>query len=143
MQEPGADFLSMYLEYTSGTECPVLFNRWSAIAGIGAFLGRGYSLLHGHFPINPNIYCMLMGTPGTRKSTSIKLIKNLLTKAGYETVAADKTSKEKFLVDLAGEENFGRRSIGDDRYSSPSITITGASESLAIVSKPSIRAPTK
>lgn len=105
MQEPGADFLSMYLEYTSGTECPVLFNRWSAIAGIGAFLGRGYSLLHGHFPINPNIYCMLMGTPGTRKSTSIKLIKNLLIKAGYENVAADKTSKEKFLVDLAGEEN--------------------------------------
>ena len=46
---------------------------------------------------------MLIGSPGTRKSTAIKLMKKLLVNAGYDTIAADKTTKEKFLLDLAGE----------------------------------------
>lgn len=103
MQNNG-DFFSMYFSYTENTECPQFFHRWCAIAGIGAFLGRTYSLPHGHFLINPNIYCMLIGTPGTRKSTSIKLIKSLIQQAGYTNIAADRTSKEKFLLDLAGED---------------------------------------
>lgn len=96
------DFFSMYFEYTRNTECPAFFQRWASIAGIGAFLGRGYNLLHGHFPIYPNTYCMLIGSPGTRKSTSIKLIKSLIAQAGYQNIAADKTTKEKFMMDLAG-----------------------------------------
>lgn len=95
------DFFSLYFSYTKETECPALFHRWCAITGIGAYLGRRYSFAHGHFTINPNTYCMLIGTPGTRKSTSVKLIKKLLTAAGYSTIAADKTSKEKFLLDLS------------------------------------------
>ena len=46
---------------------------------------------------------MLVGTSGTRKSTAIKLFKKLITQAGYTTIAADKTTKEKFILDLAGE----------------------------------------
>jgi len=97
------DFFSQYLAYTSGTEVPPFFNRWAAITGIGAFLGRSYYFQHGHFTINPNIYCMLIGSPGTRKSTSIKLMRATLKAAGYSTIAADKTTKEKFLLDLAGD----------------------------------------
>lgn len=96
------DFFDLYSQYTSDTEVPPWFHRWSAIAGIGAFLGRRYSFLHGHFIINPNIYCMLIGNPGTRKSTAIKQMKALLQAADYTTIAADKTTKEKFIQDLAG-----------------------------------------
>jgi len=45
---------------------------------------------------------MLLGTAGARKSTPIKIAIRLLTKAGYSSVSADKTSKEKFLLDLSG-----------------------------------------
>lgn len=48
---------------------------------------------------------MLIGSPGTRKSTAIKLIKHVLQAANYTTIAADKTTKEKFLLDLAGEDS--------------------------------------
>lgn len=99
-----SDFFETYLTYTSNTEVPVFFNRWAAIAGIGAFLGRDYAFNHGHFLINPNIYAMLIGSPGTRKSTSIKMMRNILIRAQYKTIAADKTTKEKFLVDLSGED---------------------------------------
>ena len=97
------DFLSLYLKYTDETECPVIYSRWAAIAGIGALLGRKSYIQLGHFKIYPNIYCMLIGTAGARKSTTINIQKRFLNSVGYSNIAADKSSKEKFLLDLAGE----------------------------------------
>jgi hypothetical protein len=50
---------------------------------------------------------MLIGSPGTRKSTAIKLMRKILVETGYTTIAADKSTKEKFLLDLAGEGDEG------------------------------------
>ncbi len=99
-----SDFFSSYLHYTRNNEVPTFFHRWSAIAGLGAMLGRNYSLRFGHQTLQPNIYCMLLGSPGTRKSTAIKIMKNLLVQSGYEHLAADKSTKEKFLLDLSGAQ---------------------------------------
>lgn len=98
-------FLSQYLAYTEDSESPRIFHRWSALTSISAMLGRNFTFEHGHFSINPNVYVMLIGNPGTRKSTAIKVSKKLIVGAGYDTIAADKTSKEKFLVDLEGEDD--------------------------------------
>jgi len=106
------DFFSQYFHYTSDTECPRFYHRWCAIAGVAAYLERNLWFNHGHFKLFPNTYCMLVGVAGTRKSTAIKLMKSLLVSAGYTTLAADKTSKEKFLLDLngdTGEESSGGR----------------------------------
>lgn len=96
------DFLARYLSYTSLTEVPTFFHRWCAMSGVAAVLGRNYQFQHGHFLLNPNMYSMLIGEPGTRKSTAIKMFKTILKGAGYTTMAAEKTSKEKFLIDLSG-----------------------------------------
>ena len=97
-----SSFFNDYLAYTSDSEVPTSFHRWSAIAGIGAILERNLFIPHGHSQIFPNQYLMLIGSAGTRKSTSIKLMKSILVKAGYTTISAERTSKEKFLLDLAG-----------------------------------------
>jgi len=55
------------------------------------------------FPIST---FMLIGEAGARKSTSIKLVKKLLGASGYTDFSANKTTKEKFLVDLQREEDF-------------------------------------
>lgn len=101
--EPRDDFFTAYLSYCEDTEVPINFHRWSVITSIGAFLGRQFYFTHGSFNLNPNMYTMLIGSPGTRKSTAIKLVKKLITDAGYTNIAADKTSKEKFLLDLSGD----------------------------------------
>lgn len=98
-------FLSTYLAYTNDSEVPVSFHRWSALAGIGAILERTLYIPHGHSNIYANQYCMLIGSAGTRKSTAIKLMKSILIKSGYTTISAERTSKEKFLMDLAGEDD--------------------------------------
>jgi hypothetical protein len=99
------DFISQYLDYVGTTECPTTYQRWCCISLIGAYLGRQYSFKFGHFNIHPNKYIMLIGTPGARKSTAIKIAKNIITQAGYDKISADKSSKEKFILDLAGDDS--------------------------------------
>jgi len=94
-----------YFKFVEKTESPLVFHRWSLLAGLGAFLGRQYWFPHGPFRIFPNCYVMLMGDPGTRKSSAIKLAKKVVSGAGYENFAAQRTSKEKFLLDLEGLED--------------------------------------
>ena len=74
---------------------------------VGTFLGRTYSIEHGHFNLQPNLYVMLIGAPGARKSTAIKIAKTIIRGAGYNSISADRSSKEKFLLDLAGEDIAG------------------------------------
>lgn len=99
------DFISQYLSYVGDTEAPIFYHRWCCISMIGAYLGRQFNFKLGHFDINPNKYIMLIGVPATRKSTAIKIAKKIITEAGYNTISADKTSKEKFMLDLSGEES--------------------------------------
>jgi len=49
---------------------------------------------------------MLIGEAGARKSTAIKLVKKVIGASGYTDFAANKTTKEKFLLDLQREEDF-------------------------------------
>lgn len=99
------DFFQSYFNYIGRSEAPAVYHRWAALTAIGALLGRRFWLEHGTFKIYPNMYIMLLGASGVRKSTSIKIMKALVKATGYSTIAADRTSKEKFLMDLAGEDN--------------------------------------
>lgn len=105
------DFFEEYLKYTAGGEVPICFHRWAAVLGIATILERNVYLRYGHGFIYPNMYTMLIGTAGTKKSTAIKLIKKLLIKAGYTHIAAERTSKEKYLADLGAQQD---SSDGDD-----------------------------
>lgn len=100
-EEENKDFMSLYLAYTSKTECPTFFHRWCGLTCLSAYLGRQIFFRHGHFTLYPNLYSMLIGSPGTKKSSAIKIGAKLLKQAGYSTFAAKKTRQEKFLLDLA------------------------------------------
>jgi hypothetical protein len=105
------NFIDEYLLYTAETECPTFFHRWTAVTCLAAHLGRDIHFQHGHFTIHPNIYTMLIGSPGTKKSSAIKIGAKLLAQAGYVNFAAKKTRQEKFLLDLAEQAD---RYLGDD-----------------------------
>lgn len=94
-----------YFKYVERTEPPLIFHRWSLLTCLGAYLGRQFKLPFGDFNITPNQYVMLIGDPGTRKSTAIKLAKRIVGSAGYDKFSAERTSKEKFLLDLEGVED--------------------------------------
>lgn len=118
------DFIADYLKYTKETEPPIVYHRWCAISAIGALLGRSSYINLGHFRVFPNLYTMLIGEPGARKSTAIKINKRLLTASGYTYIGADKTTQEKFLIDLEGIEDDPSGSDSSRIHSSYSTSIT-------------------
>lgn len=106
-------FLEAYFEYVKETEPPKIFHLWSAIAGISALAGRKIWWKNGPMVVFPNLYIMLIGSPGTRKSTAIKTFKRLMKQAEYETFAADRSTKQKFLMDLENGFDFESQARAD------------------------------
>lgn len=101
-QTPNESLFELYFRYAKDTEPPTIYHRWSLISSVGALLGRQYWFPFGTTRIFPNQYVMLIGNPGTRKSTAIKMARRVIAGTGYSTFAAERTSKEKFLLDLEG-----------------------------------------
>lgn len=89
---------------------------------IGAYIGRDFYTKLGRHPIHTNLYVMLIGEPAARKSTSIKAAKEIIRLAGYDRISAEKSSKEKFMLDLAGED------VGDNLDSLLDQNIWGKNE---------------
>lgn len=94
------NFIEDYLDYFGITEVPTIYDRWCCLSGIAALLERNCYVMFGDNKIYPNQYTMLVGDSGARKDTAINRIKKLLKKVGYNTIAADRTSKEKLLQDM-------------------------------------------
>lgn len=92
-----SDFITRYLDHTSGGETPNVYNRWSCIAGIGALLEKSVYVRHGANRIFPNVFVMLVGSAGARKSTAIKTMVRYIRNAGYKSIASDSATKEAFL----------------------------------------------
>lgn len=97
------DLFEAYFEYRRDTEPPAIFHRWALTACIGAWMGRQCWIPFGSSRIYPTQYIMFIGDPGSRKTTAINMAVQLLRSLGYKTFAAQRTSKEKFLMDLAGD----------------------------------------
>lgn len=96
------DFFTNYMSYCNldSSEAPAIYHRWVCASIIGALLGRQTWIQFGPHTVYPNQYIMLMGSPGARKGSAMGIGKALLKAAGYNRFASDKTSKERFLMDM-------------------------------------------
>ena len=95
-----SQFLNDYMAMVEDTESPRLFHVWSALAGMSACLGRRCWLPFGPMTIYPNQYIVLVGTPGTRKSTAMGVMKRQLRKAtGVRFAPADTAGQRQGLVE--------------------------------------------
>ena len=97
-----SDFFTEYMDYAdiAHSEAPAIYHRWVCASILGAILGRNLHFQLGPHVIYPNQFIMLMGSPGTRKGSAMGIGKGLLKATGYTRFAADKTSKERFLMDM-------------------------------------------
>lgn len=108
------NFLDSYLEFTEKiVPIPPLYHKWAAMMAVSSMLGKRLYIPRGHLKVFPNLYVMLMGEPGTGKGVASDLLQSVLRDAGYEYFAADRSSKEKFLQDLADGISFNKTSVDD------------------------------
>lgn len=88
-------FLNDYLRMVEETESPRLFHVWSAVSGLAACLGRRCWFPFGPMKIFPNQFIGLVGTPGTRKSTAMNIMKGHLRKSTGIRFAPDDTGNQR------------------------------------------------
>lgn len=72
------DWLEYYMQYTQNTEPPKLYHLWCGISAIASCLQRKTYLPWGHECIYPNMYIVLVGPPGGRKGTAMKMAKSIV-----------------------------------------------------------------
>jgi len=94
------DFFEEYFKYVGETEAPNIFHRWCGMSVLSALVGRDLVFPFGHKPLYANQYILLVGIPGTRKSSAIGIARDVLSGTGYKTFAKDRSSKERFFADM-------------------------------------------
>jgi len=76
-----SDWLEYYLKFTQETESPTQYHLWSGISAIASALRRKCYCnwgLRGY--VYPNFYIALVGPPGGRKGTAMRIAKKMLQK---------------------------------------------------------------
>ena len=72
------EYLNNYLRMVEDTESPRLFHIWQSLFNVSCALGRRCWFPFGPMQLFPNQYILLVGTPGTRKSTAASMGKKIL-----------------------------------------------------------------
>ena len=103
-------FLSDYLEYSSGNEAPPEFHLWSGLCALAACCGPNLWMdMGGAGNIQPNLYVLLVGPPGIKKSTAKDISRDLLRKIHSNKykipIAPDSSSKEAFVDFLSRKDS--------------------------------------
>lgn len=101
-------FLRNYIEYVEhATEAPLNFHIWSALAGAAACLSRNGWLKHGIITYYPNMYVILVGPAGVRKSTSLSLVRKLVLEAcpALRLAPSDTAGQRQGLLSAMSDEN--------------------------------------
>lgn len=79
MDSSSAEAIREYLTLMENTESPRQFLIWSLIAASAALLGRNAAFYSGpNHTVTPNIFVVLLGPAGVRKSTAINYIEKLI-----------------------------------------------------------------
>lgn len=90
------DWITGWLKFVDNTEPPICYKEWVAISVIASALQRKCSMNLGHLIVYPNLYVVLIGPPGSRKSTAMKPGRELLIQKGIR-LSADATTKEALI----------------------------------------------
>jgi hypothetical protein len=88
------NFLKNFLTYAEGCETPELYDLWSAVATLSSVVSRRVWINQGYYTIYPNLYIVLVGAPGGRKTTAMNMCKDMLMELGNIPFAATCMTKE-------------------------------------------------
>lgn len=109
-----SDFLDDYMFHCKGNEVPKIFHKWSGLVALSACAGRRFWLPRGGvYTVYPNIYVLLVGEPGTKKSTAMDIALSYIDEVGKIPVCADRISKEALAKELSAEDSPARKTFID------------------------------
>ena len=97
-------FLSDYREFTKGTEAHPTYHTFSGLVALSSIISRRVWIEQGYFKVFPNLYVVLVGPPGNRKTSAMSIAKQLIREIKTVPFSAECVTKEKLVLDLAEQE---------------------------------------
>ena len=95
------DIMSYYLRAHTVSSTPLIFRRIALMTLIGGVVGRKVYVMDGDRKVFPNMYAMLVGDSGSKKSTAIEDAVSFMGMVGYTNFPNIRSSSDKFLDDFA------------------------------------------
>lgn len=127
-------FLQDYREFTKGSEAHPTYHTFSALIALSSIISRRVWIDLGYFKVRPNLYVVLVGPPGNRKTSAMSIAKNLIRELKDVPFSAECVTKEKLILDLADQEriigNIPPAYEAEKMYTPMTIMVTELSEFL-------------
>ena len=99
------NFLDDYAIYSSGDEAPPDYHFWSGLSVLSACCGPNLWLDMGKYNLQPNLYIMLVGPPGIRKSTAKNVAQSIIANIKNIPMVPSSITKEAFVKELSQEKS--------------------------------------
>ena len=95
---PTSGWLGDYLLWSQGSEVPLAWHFWTAVAVMGASCRRNLHIPMGNHVVYPNHYCLFIGPTGMRKSTAIKTGRRIVDRLNHFLELADTPVHDRIRV---------------------------------------------
>lgn len=128
-------FIPNYLEYAKGSEAHPTYHTFSALVALSSIISRRVWIDMGFFNVYPNLYVILVGPAGNRKTSAMSVAKGMIRELKKDVpFSAECVTKEKLIIDIRDQERvvpempkeFEKQKI----YSPMTIMVTELSEFL-------------
>ena len=97
-------FLDDYSEYSSGNEAHPTYHIFCGLVALSSIISRRVWCEMGYFKYFPNLYVVLVGPAGNRKTTAMSIAKTLIKSLETVPFSAEATTKEKLVLDIKEQE---------------------------------------
>ncbi len=107
------DWLQAYMVYTAHTLPPNSFHQWVGTSVIASALQRKvYIRVNMDYNCYPNDYIVLIGPPGSMKSTAMRIGRSILSKITPQIkMSSDSVTREKLIVNISQANRDGHSSF--------------------------------
>lgn len=117
--------MKAWMDINFEREAPWIYSRMSCFSAVAAAIGRSMWTYYGK-DLYPNLYMVLAGEPGSKKSSSILQGRNYLTLAGYKAFGAEHQNRKEFIKSLAKQSHTkGERVSADMKSAQKTATTLG------------------
>ena len=97
-------FLGDYRTFAKGSEAHPTYHTFAALVALSSVVSRRVWLEMGYFKVYPNLYTVLVGPAGNRKTSAMTIARNLIREVGNIPFSAECVTKEKLILDMAEGE---------------------------------------
>jgi hypothetical protein len=125
------------MEFVKGTEAHPSYHTFCALIALSSIVSRRVWVDQGHYQVYPNMYVVLVGPPGNRKTSAMNVCKDLLRDVSDIPFSAECQTKESLVKELVTYERIftpSDPSLEGIKYTPMTICVTELSQFLGAAS---------